>query len=362
MTSKVYFIKASVSDGVQTLSDKAVKLFDAAKMKNCFAENDFTAVKVHVGEAGNNTYIKAPCIKGLVNKLLTLKTKPFLTDTNALYSGQRHNAIDHHITAADHGFSLNVLGIPFIVSDGIHGTADTAIKVNGQINKEVFIASDIARCQSILSIAHFTGHIATCLAATLKTLGMGCASQKGKMLQHAALTLIVADNCKRCGECLKHCPADAITLNDVKAHIDQDKCISCAECLAVCRFAAVQCDWGEEDQTLQKNIAEYALGVLKGKKGKAAFFNFIISVTKDCDCFDSPDMPNIIDDIGIVASTDPVAIDKASLDLVEQKAGKKLQKLLKNQKLNPTYQLDHAERIGLGSTNYELINVDYRKK
>ncbi|MEE9371035.1 MAG: DUF362 domain-containing protein, partial [Sedimentisphaerales bacterium] len=272
--------------------------------------------------------------------------------------GKRHNAIDHHITANQHGFSIDVLNIPFIVPDGIYGTAEAAVQVNGQINKEVFIAYDIARCQSILSIAHFTGHMATCAAATLKTLGMGCASQKGKMLQHAALTLSISDDCKRCGECAKHCPADAITLDDIKAHIDQDKCISCAECLAVCRFAAVQYNWGEEDETLQKSMAEYALGVLKTKQGKAAFFNYIISVTKDCDCFDTPDMPKVVDDIGIVASTDPVAVDKAAIDLVEQTSGKKLPKLVRYQNLNPNYQLDHAERIGLGTTKYELIEID----
>lgn len=358
MASKVYFIKASVSDGEQVISGKAVKLFNAGGFASCFSENDFTAIKVHVGEGDNNTYIKAPYIKGLVKSLLALKTKPFLTDTNTLYSGRRHNAIDHSVMAAEHGFCLDVLGIPFITSDGLFGTDETAVQVNCEINKEVFIAYDITRCQSILSVAHFTGHLATCAAATLKTLGMGCASQKGKMTQHAALTLSIGDDCSRCGECLKHCPADAITIDSVKAHIDQDKCIGCAECLAVCRFGAVEYNWGEEDETLQKSMAEYALGVLKTKVGKAAFFNFLISVTKDCDCFDTPDMPKIVDDIGIVASTDPVAIDKASLDLVEAKGGKKLAKLIGNAKLNPRYQIEHAERIGLGSTNYELIDVD----
>ncbi|UCE99303.1 MAG: DUF362 domain-containing protein [Planctomycetota bacterium] len=361
MSSKVYFIKASVSDGEQLLSDKAVKLFNAAGFENCFTENDFTAVKVHVGEAGNTTYIKAPYIKGLVEKLLSLKTKPFLTDTNALYSGLRHNAIDHHITAAEHGFSLETLGIPFIVPDGINGTAEAAVQVNGQINKEVFIAYGIAKCQSILSIAHFTGHMATCAAATLKTLGMGCASQKGKMLQHAALTLTIGDNCKRCGECFKHCPADAITIDDVKAHINQEKCISCAECLAVCRFSVVQYNWGEEDETLQKSMAEHALGVLKGKTHKASFFNYLISITKDCDCFDTPDMPTVVDDIGIVASTDPVAVDKAAIDLVEEKAGKKLPQLVKYEKIKPQYQLEHAQRIGLGTINYQLKEVKYKQ-
>jgi uncharacterized Fe-S center protein len=126
----------------------------------------------------------------------------------------------------------------------------------------------------------------------------------------------------------------------------------------VCRSNAVKYNWGKEDEVLQKSIAEHALGVLKTKKGKAAFFNFLISVTKDCDCFSTPDMCKVVDDIGIVASTDPVAIDKASLDLVETRGEKNLAQLIENNKFDPRYQMEHAERIGLGSTSYELIEVN----
>jgi len=357
MSSKVYFIKAAINEGQKAISEKAVKLFKAGAFADCFRENDFTAVKVHIGEAGNNTYIKADCFKGLVDELLALKTKPFFTDTSALYTGQRHNAIDHTILAAEHNFSFKDLGIPFIVPDGLFGTSETAVEINCELNKEVSIAYDIVRCQSMLSLAHFTGHMATCAAATLKTLGMGCASRKGKMRQHAALKPDIKDNCTLCGECAKHCPADAITLDDVRAHIDQDKCIGCAECVAVCRFDAVKYDWDAESKMLQKNMAEHALGVLKGKENRAAFFNFVMSVAKDCDCFNTPDIRKIVEDIGILASTDPVAVDAAALDLVQKKGGKKLAKLIDYEKLEPRHQLEHAEHIGLGSTQYRLIEV-----
>ena len=357
MVSKVYFIKASVGDGERVLSRKGVQLFKAGGFSSCFKENDFAAVKVHIGEGINNTHLTAPCIQGLVDELIKLKTKPFLTDTSTLYTGRRHNAIEHAVLAAERGFDTKGLGIPFIAPDGLFGTAETAVEIDGELNKEVFIAYDIVRCQSILSIAHFTGHIATCLAATLKTLGMGCSSRKGKMRQHAALKPSVTDKCTRCGECFKHCPADAITIDEVKAHIDADKCIGCAECVAVCRFDAVQYDWDAENEILQKNVAEHAMGALKGKENRAVFFNYIISVTKDCDCFDEADMPKIVEDIGILGSTDPVAIDKASLDLVEVTGGKKLAELLGNDKLDPRYQIEHAERIGLGKTDYELVEV-----
>ncbi len=357
MASNVYLIKASIGEGENAISEKARRLFKAAGLEKCFGENDLTAVKVHVGEEGNNTHIPAACLKGLVEELLALKTRPFLTDTNALYVGQRHNAVDHCALAAEHGFGPAVLGIPFIVADGLIGTSETAVQINGPVNKEVFIASELVKCQSILSIAHFTGHPAACAAATLKTLGMGGASKKGKMAQHAALTLSITRDCTLCGLCHTRCPADAITLDGVKAHIDKDKCISCAECLAVCRFNAVKCDWGEETEVFQKSIAEHALGVLKGKQEKAAFFNFVISVTKDCDCFDTPNMPGIVPDIGILASADPVAVDKAALDLVEAEAGKKLPKLLGNPKLDPRHQIEHARQIGLGTDIYELIEA-----
>ena len=358
MSSKVYFIKASIKDGEKVISKKARKLFKAGGFAGCFEENDFTAVKVHVGEDGNNTHIPAPCIKGLVDELLKLKTKPFVTDTTTLYVGQRHNAIDHSNLAAKHGFGPEVLGVPFVVPDGLFGTSEIPVEIDGEIDKQVFIASGIVRCQSLLSVAHFTGHPAACAAATLKTLGMGCASKKGKMKQHAALKLSISNDCTRCGVCFEHCPADAITLDDVKAHIDQDKCIGCAECMAMCRFGAVKCNWGPECEALQKRIAEYALGALKGKENKAAFFNFLLTITKNCDCFSTPDMYKIVDDIGIAASRDPVAVDKAALDLLENKAGRKLVKLLENDKLDPRYQIEHAERIGLGSSSYELVEID----
>lgn len=357
MSSTVYLIRTQPGDTENVISEKARKLFKAAGFGKCFRSNDFAAVKIHVGEAPNNTYLKAPCIKGLVDELIALKTKPFLTDTSTLYAGRRHNAIDHAILAYEHGFCVEKLGIPFIAPDGLFGTAETAVEINGVLNKKVFIADDILRSQSILSVAHFTGHVAACAAGTLKTIGMGCSSRKGKMRQHAALKPVVNDHCARCGQCVKHCPADAITLDAVKAHIDADKCIGCAECVAVCRFDAVQYDWGAKNTDLQKNIAEHALGALKDKKDRAVFFNFIIDVTANCDCFDVRDMGKIVEDIGIAASLDPVAVDKATLDLVEKAGGKHLAELLENAKLDPASQFEHAERIGLGTTDYKLIEV-----
>ncbi|MHC4518895.1 MAG: DUF362 domain-containing protein, partial [Planctomycetota bacterium] len=220
MTAKVHFIQASVADGEKAISRKARALFRAGQFGACFKPNDFTAVKVHVGEDANTTYVKAPCLQGLVDELTALKTKPFVTDTSTLYTGRRHNAIDHTILATEHGFSVEGLGIPFIAPDGLYGTAETAVPIDGELDSEVLIAADLVRCQSILSVAHVTGHCAACIGASLKTLGMGCSSRKGKMPQHASLKPKVKKvKCTLCGECYRHCASDAITLDDVQAHI-----------------------------------------------------------------------------------------------------------------------------------------------
>ena len=165
------------------------------------------------------------------------------------------------------------------------------------------------------------------------------------------------NECTACGDCIEHCPVDAIKIDKI-SRIDPNKCVGCGECVAVCRFDAVKIDWGSEDQLLQQNIAEHALGVIKGKEKKSVFFNYIISVTKDCDCFSTPDMAKIVSDIGIVASTDPVAVDAAALDLVEEKAGRTLGALIRNKQLDPRCQIRHAEKMGLGSGTYELVEVD----
>ncbi|MGA2677810.1 MAG: DUF362 domain-containing protein [Sedimentisphaerales bacterium] len=357
MIPKVYFIKSAIEDGEKVISAKAARLFKEAGFAKCFKPTDFTAVKIHVGEKGNKTYIKAPCLKGLVDELIKIKTKPFLTDTSTLYLGKRHNAIDHAIVAYEHGFDMAGLGIPFIPPDGIFGTSETVVKIDGELNKEVSVAYDIARVQSILAVSHVTGHIGTCFAATLKTLGMGCASRKGKMRQHAAFKPSVdMSKCVGCGECYRHCPEAAINIEDLKAHINKDKCVGCAECLAVCRFGAVQHDWDKNIKILECSVAEHAKGVLAGKDGRAAFINFAISITSDCDCMGNPDH-NIVKDIGILGSTDPVAVDAAAIDLMEKSAGKPLDKISKYPNLNGKWQIEHAEKIGLGSRKYTLVEI-----
>ena len=146
-------------------------------------------------------------------------------------------------------------------------------------------------------------------------------------------------------------------MNGDVAVINEKICIGCGECLAVCRFEAVRYNWQTSSEELQKKMAEHALGVVLNKKDKICYLNFLINITKDCDCFNVVQQP-IMKDIGILASTDPVAIDKASLDLVEQHAGKSLIKMSYSS-LDPMVQLKHGEKIGLGTMDYELKIIEF---
>ena len=217
------------------------------------------------------------------------------------------------------------------------------------------IAGDIVRSDGMLVFTHLTGHLAAGYGAAVKNVSMGCASRRGKLMMHSCVhPWIDSKRCKGCGLCVENCPEAAISL-DTTAFIDQSLCIGCGECLTVCPHFAVSFSWKQESALLQKKMVEFALGVVKALKGRIVHFNILMNITKDCDCIDRDQKP-VLPDIGILASTDPVAIDRASLDLVLDAAGKKLNELA-YPKLTGEEQLIYAERVGLGTNEYTLVEV-----
>ena len=242
-----------------------------------------------------------------------------------------------------------------VISDGLSGRDHVKVPVNLKYFKEVNIISAGYFADSLIAISHFKGHELTGFGGALKNIGMGLGSRSGKQQMHADIRPIVnEDLCTGCQVCIKWCPISAISLTEAgKARIDLDKCIGCAECIASCRFGAIPESYSEGIKLLQEKIAEYASGVLKDKKGKAGFINFIINVTPNCDCVSYNDAP-IIEDIGMLASLDPVAIDQASIDLVNR--GKDMFKDIYPY-VDWSYQLDYGEKIGLGERAYELIKI-----
>ncbi len=357
MKPKVYFIPASASESLDSIHKKLLVLYQQANFDVCFEPKDLVAIKIHFGEDGNITHIPANYLKSIINELKKKKTRPFFTDTCVLYRGKRSDAINHLLLAESHGFSQNKVGIPVIIADGLRGSNEIEVKIPGKLFNKVSIAADAMTANAMLVMTHVTGHMASGIGGTIKNLGMGLASRKGKLRQHSSMKpRIEIAKCTGCGQCIIWCPENAITMNGNVAVINEKICIGCGECLTVCHFDAVKYNWKTSNVNLQKKMAEHALGAVIQKKDKVGCFNFLINITKDCDCLSGIQKP-VIKDIGILASKDPVAIDKASLDLVEQYSGKSLVSQ-SYQSVDPAAQLVHGEAIGLGKIDYELINTD----
>lgn len=356
MASKVWLVRTEENEKAESLRQKIRFLYERAEMTGCFPQGNLVAVKLHFGERGNVTHIPPDLVRAVVDEIKKGGAKPFLTDTCVLYKSQRDNAVNHLLLADEHGFTVENTGAPVLIADGLLGSAEKEVDIPGSIYKKVSLSAVALEANGVMVLTHVTGHMGIGMGGTIKNLGMGFASRKGKLRQHSVMKPAVSSkSCTGCGVCISWCPADAIVMEGEIAVIDSKKCIGCGECLAFCRFDAVKYDWRVGSNDLQKRIAEHALGVVIGKTGKAAYMNFLMSVTKDCDCMGGRQI-SIIPDIGILASKDPVAVDAASLGLIRDESGKELTEL-SYPHLDAYVQIRHGEAIGLGSSKYELVEV-----
>ena len=352
MSSKVFFLSASEKEGHEILAEKTKRIFLALGLEDSIQKDSFVGIKIHFGEKGNTGYIKPAWLKSLVERLKTKNANIFLTDTNTLYLGSRSNAVGHLQLASHHGFSLETLGVPVVIADGLIGRESGEVDVGLRHVKSAKIASAFFHTDVLLCLSHFTGHILSGFGSTIKNLGMGCASRAGKLEQHSDVhPWVNAKVCTNCSVCLEYCPADAIEQENGSVRIIDERCIGCGECLVVCNAGAVKMRWDGDALRVQEKMAEYALAALRSVKNKAGFINFVIRITKDCDCM-SKNGKTIAADLGILASLDPVAVDKASVDLLIEAHGKDF--LREEIDVDWSKQLQHGQNIGLGSMDYDL--------
>jgi uncharacterized Fe-S center protein len=369
MTADVFFMDLQATSK-ENLPQKLSRLVKKAGMKNILSKNDLTAVKIHFGEQGNTAYIRPVFIRKIIQTIKQFNAKAFLTDANTLYVGTRSNSVSHIHTAIENGFSYSSMDCtPIIIADGLMGKNEAKIKINKKNCKHVYIGSEVIEANALISVAHFKGHELSGFGGTLKNIGMGCASRRGKLDQHSNVSpKIKRKTCIGCRECAKHCPPEAIFLENKKAYIDTEKCIGCAECIVRCPTESVTINWNQDVPTFLEKMMEYTLGVLQNKTDKSLFINFITDIAPKCDCLPYSEAP-IVNDIGVIASTDPVAIDQASADLVNQQKGLPGTVLTTN--LEPgedkfkglypyvdwEHQLDYAQELGLGTREYKLIKL-----
>ena len=184
MASEVYFADLRARNPEENTISKIQKLFDKAGFAELLGEGDLTAIKIHFGEYGNDGYINPVFVRQVVEKIRTAGAKPFVTDTNTLYSGSRHNAVDHLTTAIEHGFDYSVVRAPLIISDGLKSQNAADIDIEQKHFKSVKIGSDIAAADSMIVMSHFKGHIVAGFGGAIKNLAMGCAPAAGKKDQH----------------------------------------------------------------------------------------------------------------------------------------------------------------------------------
>jgi len=338
---RVYFIRVSESDAVEAVKAKLVRLIDGSSILDFIDKNNDVAVKMHFGEEGNTGHVDPEYAGVVCRKIIEKGALPFLADTNTLYRGRRTNSADHIKLAHEHGFTREVCSAEVVVPDDVTGEK---------------IASIFLKADSLVSLAHFKGHMMTGFGGGLKNIGMGCASREGKLAQHAEIAPIVkVESCRGCFECIKSCPADAIYKEGKHVVIDPAKCIGCATCIAVCVHGTIEIPWESGGMNIQEKMIEYAGAVLSKKKGKTGFINFAVKITKECDCL-AKDDPRIAPDIGIFASIDPVSADKACYDACIKACGKDIFKAAHPDR-DGLKQLKHAAKIGLGNLDYELTEL-----
>lgn len=373
--SKVFFTDFHTVAFGDGLPSKLKKLIKKAGIEKLDMEGKFVAIKIHFGELGNISYLRPNYAKAVVDVVKEMGGKPFLTDCNTMYPGHRKNAIEHLYTAWENGFTPLSAGCPIIIGDGLKGTDDIEVPVEGGVLvKKAKIGRAIMDADIVISLTHFKGHETTGFGGTIKNIGMGCGSRAGKCEQHSGgQPTIDEDLCRGCRKCAKECANEGLKFNleTKKMEVDYSKCVGCGRCLGACNFDAISFRDNSAVKDLNAKMAEYTKAVVDGRPN--FHISLIVDVSPNCDCHGENDVP-ILPNIGMFCSFDPLALDQACVDAclkADPIPGSQLAKHLADPEHVDRHdhfcnsapesewktQLAHAEKIGLGSREYELIKM-----
>ncbi|MCL2009716.1 MAG: DUF362 domain-containing protein [Synergistaceae bacterium] len=373
MASEVWFSSFRTRGEEGNKINRLKKIMEIMNLSRILTKGDLTAIKLHFGERGNDAYLNPVFARQVVDKVKSEGAKPFLTDTNTLYLGSRKNAVDHLETALEHGYSYSTVRAPLIIADGLLSNNFIEVPIDGKYFKKIKMARDIAEADSMITLSHFKGHEMAGFGGALKNLAMGCAPSDGKKDQHAYIHPVIdAARCIGCGKCASYCPEQAIAVENGKAGLlSEADCIGCGECQTVCPVPCIV--MGKNDSDLGdfvRRMTEYAYGAARQKNGKTAYINFVMNVTPECDCCCWSDS-FLVPDVGIMASFDPVALDKACVDMVNAQQGNP-GSMLREEFLAPgmdkfkggiysyvpwEIQLEYGEALGIGTQSYRIVEV-----
>ena len=373
--AKVYFTDFRTPYGGDTMPGKLKKLIRKAGIAQLNLEGQFVAIKIHFGELGNVSYLRPNYARAVVDVVKELGGKPFLTDCNTLYPGSRKNALEHLYCAWENGFTPLTVGCPILIGDGLKGTDDIDVPVQGgEYVKNAKIGRAVMDADVIISLTHFKGHETTGFGGALKNLGMGCGSRAGKKEQHNnGKAYVQQELCRGCRRCMRECANDGLVFDaeSRKMHVDKEHCVGCGRCVGACNFDAIDFEDPNSNQMLNYRIAEYAKAVVDGRP--QFHISMVMDISPNCDCHEENDAP-ILPDVGMFASFDPLALDQACVDaclkcepLPNSQLGEHLRDPhfedhhdhFTNSTPESEWQscLSHAEKIGLGTRAYELIKL-----
>lgn len=339
--SKVYYKKLTDFSDKKQINDFCYEILNKIVENENIKLESTVPLKVHFGERGNNTFITPDNYNGVKKFLKDNNIETFYVDTNVLYKGSRTKTDDHIQTALEHGFN----DLPVVIADGDDNNSFVEIEINKKHFDKCKIGAKLTNYDNVIVLSHFKGHNLAGMGGAIKQLAMGFASRGGKLHQHSeSIPYISKDKCITCGLCVNRCPVNAITLPD-KAVIDPEVCIGCAACMVVCPVSAISTNWN--GLNFYEKLAEYAYAASLNKTN--IYFNFAFNITENCDCV-GEDMSIIAPNIGILVSTDPVAVDNATLDLYESITG--------NENFSSARAtIEYGNQIGLGSKVYTLIEL-----
>ena len=372
--STVYFTDFRCPVGTSQL-DKLKKLCVTAGIKDIDMDGKFVAIKMHFGELGNMAFLRPNYAKVIADLCKEQGGMPFLTDCNTLYPGSRKNALEHLDCANLNGFNTITTGCQIIIGDGVRGTDEVEVPVvNGEYCKTALIGHAIMDADIFISLSHFKGHEATGFGGALKNIGMGCGSRAGKKEQHSnGKPVINADACRGCKRCLHECANNGLHFDEAtrKMQVVTENCVGCGRCVGACNFDAIAFANDAATKELNCRMAEYAKAVVDGRPN--FHISLVVDVSPNCDCHCENDAP-ILPNIGMFASFDPLALDQACVDACLKQTPLPNSQLtdamakegfcdhhdhFENTTPNAEYKtcLEHAEKIGIGSRDYELITI-----
>ena len=373
--AKVYFTDFHTVAFGDGLPAKLKKLIRAAGIGQIDMDGKFAAIKMHFGELGNISFLRPNYAKAVADVVKELGGHPFLTDCNTLYPGSRKNALEHLYCAWENGFTPLTVGCPILIGDGLKGTDDIAVPVRGgEYIQEAKIGRAIMDADVFISLTHFKGHEMTGFGGAIKNIGMGCGSRAGKKDQHNdGKPSIDPQKCRGCRRCQQECANHGLVFDEgsKKMRVDQNNCVGCGRCLGACNFDAIAFDSSAALSDLNCRMAEYTKAVVDGRP--CFHISLVVDVSPNCDCHCENDVP-ILPNIGMFASFDPLALDQACVDACMAATPLPGSQLAKNMEksdfvdhhdhfTNSTPEsewrtcLEHAEKIGLGTREYDLITV-----